>query len=390
VCTRGDIAVSSVGVAGCASLTVAGYPEPYWFGVHWIPVKIRAGAGYRWSNRKVDVMGTSCDVGPYRAARAASVSVIGQAPPITIARGLAAAVRFEGRGAPPLVELTAPGGKRHIVANTTGAFKANDYYYVQNASDNSTEITIAKPAGGRWTVRVLDGSAPVISEAQATVTPDASAGATVTGSGTQHVLHYLLESEPDQQVTFYERGPGYEQSLGTARGGACPKPPTVPKTPAGDIPATPRLRCGTIAFTSGAGPAGTRNIVAVVTNGDEAFKETHVASYTLRLAPPLAAPAGVRILRAGDQVTVVWLGVVGARTYDVDVRLNDGESKVYVVGGGQRRLTIPEGISPADLVTVTLSGVSPEEVQGTRRTVTNPGAAGGLPPAPEIPPLTPS
>ena len=43
VCVGGEAAVSSVGVAGCAEATVFGYPEPYWFGVRWVPVKIRAG-----------------------------------------------------------------------------------------------------------------------------------------------------------------------------------------------------------------------------------------------------------------------------------------------------------------------------------------------------------
>ena len=324
VCTGGEAAVSSVGVAGCADLLTLGYPEPYWLGVRWVTVKVRAGGGYKWATKKVDVMGTSCGTGSYRAHKSADTAA-GGSRTITLRASPATVLRMVGRAAPPKVQLVRPNG-RVIRLDATGAFQAGNYLYAEDVADNSTEITLAKPAPGTWRIQVLPDSTPLVSVSDAIVEPPASAAGSVTGLGTTRTLHYIFEHQPNQKIEFVERGTTYERVIGTAAGGKCSV--GIPATPKGDMPANPTLTCGTIAFHPAPGPAGRRDIVGVVTNLDEATREIHVASYTAPPTPKLAAPAHVTIARNGTAVTVSWGPVPGTKTYDVAIALNDGEQVV--------------------------------------------------------------
>ena len=95
-CIRGEITVSTVGIAGCLTLLEGDIWELHedadfvWYApwrVHWElrHWRLRAGLGYRWGG-SVDVMGDSCDVGPYRAVRSAAAAAQQAAPQYHAAR----------------------------------------------------------------------------------------------------------------------------------------------------------------------------------------------------------------------------------------------------------------------------------------------------------------
>jgi hypothetical protein len=369
VCVGGEAAVSSVGVAGCAEITVFGYPSPYFWGVRWVSVKIRAGAGYKWGSGRVDTMGSSCDVGGYRAQKSAQIAASGVTT-IKLARAPAVALRITGRGGAPRVSFTSPDGSR-IMVNRAGQLKRNKYYFVEDPRDDTTSIVIVRPAPGTWTIHTLPGSPTVTGAAEAPVTPDPSAAARVLDHGAMRELQYELESDPNHTVTFVERGGNYEQEIGTAHGTPCLKnAPIHGKRPANAYMAHPSITCGLIVFKPAAGPAGVRNIFAVVTDHGEPVDDFKVASYTARGEGIPARPANLRITRQGSTVQITWNPSAGADDYDVDVTLSDG-AKVVDVMGSKARHVVLHGISPALGVSATVRGLRSDDVQGPATTASS-------------------
>ena len=362
VCTGGEAAVSSVGAAGCAEITVLGYPEPYFWGVRWVPVKVRAGAGYKWGSGTVNTMGNSCDVGGYRAQKSAAIAASGVTT-ITLARAPAVALKITGRGGAPRVSFTSPDGSR-IIANRAGQLKRDKYYFVEDPKADTTSIVIIKPAPGTWTIHTLPGSPVVTGVSEAPVQPDPSAAGRVLDHGSTRELEYAVESDPNHTITFVERGGNYEQELGTASGRPCLKnAPIHGKRPSNAYMAHPSITCGVIVFKPAPGPAGVRNIVAVVTNHGEPVNEFKVASYDTSAEPKPTPPPDLRIIRTGTTVTITWGPSRGAYEYDVDINLSDGTKVLDVAGARQRRVVL-HGIAPQLNVNVSVSGVRVDDVSG--------------------------
>lgn len=362
LCLGGDMAVSNVGAAGCIEFTVAGYPEPYWFGVDWVDVKVRAGAGYRWGSGGVDVMGQSCDVGSYRAQKSAVIAA-GGARRIRIARAPAVALKIAGHGGAPNVLITSPRGKR-IVADRAGRLKRNDYLYLEDAKTDTTSIVISDPAPGTWSIRPLRGSPAIAAVSQAPVYPEPSIAGHVLGTGSSLTLEYALETSPGFAVTLWERGANYQQELGRAGGRPCLQNAPIQGTrPAHAFVTRPRITCGTIAFAPAPGPAGARQIVAVMTNHGEPVGEKTVTSYTASGEGLPAQPRALRITRAGTRARITWGRSPGAREYDVDVRLGDGASLLYVTRSRRRVVTV-RGVGRREAVQVSVSALFADNTQG--------------------------
>lgn len=362
VCTGGEVAVSSVGVAGCASITVAGYPEPYWLGVRWVPVSIRAGAGYRWGG-SVDVMGKSCDVGGYRAQRSARLSAAG-VHTLTLKGGVGTVLRLQGSTAPPKVRLTGPNG-RQIVLAKVGALVRNHHYYVEDVNDKSTRVFIVRPAPGKWTITELPGSAKVLSISEAPVYPDARAAGRIRGTGANRVLEYAVEGNPDHTVTFWERGVSYERELGVAKGKPCLQNAPIKGTrPADSVNFRPTIRCGEIPFAPAPGPGGKREIVAIVTDHGEPVNEMNVATYTEQVPDHPGMVHHLTVTREGTDVTATWQGAPRAFDYDVDLTLADGEHRLLVVPAAERTAVFHD-VPPVSAV-VTVDGLRKDDVEGPK------------------------
>lgn len=363
VCTSGEIAVSSVGVAGCVEIWVFGYPEPYKWGVRWVDVYARAGAGYKWGNgSNVDVMGSSCDVGPYRATKS-SIAAAGDLATVHLARAPAVALKVTGLGRPPNVSVTGPNGEQ-IVANAAGQLKRGKYYYLEDPQTNATSVMIVDPAPGTWTIRALPGSSPIVNVSQAPVSPDPLAVGQVYGSGSNRVFAYEAETAPGLTTTFWERGINYEQELGTAKGKTCFKnAPIRGHRPAVYFMAHPHIVCGEIPFAPAPGPAGVRNIVAVVTDNGEPVREFTVTSYRADGEPLPAKPSNLRLLRHGPIVTITWGPAANAYDYDVGINLSDGSKVLDVQGSRQRRIVL-RGVDRRLTVSVKVTALRSDNVPG--------------------------
>ena len=422
-CIGGDVAVSNIGVAGCvklggltraADLPTADVVGPYAHATGFFsavgnafksvgqkfvaavvtPVKnaavavynkvkdvvqngISAGAGYMWRGG-FQLMATSCDVGPYRAQRAAAIAAASGPRTITLPNAPGVTLKFGGLGGPPKFELISPGGKDVIMANQTGRFVPHEYLYAQQGT--STIVTIPDPVPGRWTIKVLKGSPPIVSQAQAQLQLPPLVGATVTGKGHARTLDYVYERQPGESVQFWETTSMDQVLIGNATGPVCPAL-TLTAVRNGDA-AHPN--CGKLSFRPGPGPAGVRQIVAVLMRNGEPIQEIPVAKYDAPGEVPLKAPAGVTIQRNGTTVGVTWMGVAGAKTYDVLYTLNDGEQQVVVAPATTNHVALPEAIDPADKVTVSVRPVTSEETtEGPGKTATSQGNPSAGTPIPE-------
>lgn len=305
--------VSSVGVAGCASIK----------GVLWTDVNL--GAGYKWGAKWIDWLGGSCDFGPYRAKLRAVAAQAGAPVSTTVgANQRAVAFKVLGDGsAPPQFTLTGPGGVS-VAAPADGETVVNDrFVVVQQPGENATYVAVARPKAGRWTFTPAAGSTVrSVSGADALPEPE------VKGRLRRGVLTYTIKPIPGQKVRFLEvgRGTGVELTV-TAR------------------------RRGRVAVQPNAGPSGMRRIVAVVEQGGMVRERITVARYRAT-ARPLAAPR-VRVTKSSKGVAKVrWTTVPGATGYQVRVVLN-GRAEQRTVGRKQRSVSVP-GVLSTSGVTATV------------------------------------
>jgi hypothetical protein len=114
---------------------------------------------------------------------------------------------------------------------------------------------------------------------------------------------------------------------------------------------------GTLAFTPAAGAAGTRKIVAIVSD-DKVERETlTVARYR---APGPVTPSRVdklRVARHGRRFEISFGRSNGAATYRLTVRASDGRRLLRVLGRTGHVLSLPV-LGYTDHLTVSVLGVS--------------------------------
>ena len=103
----------------------------------------RAGLGYRWGG-SVDVMGDSCDVGPYRAVRSAAVAAQQGRSRITLPDEAMVALRVEGRTAPPKLVIRGPGGRRIVSPSEDGQIEKGRYAIAEEPAERATHVVIAR------------------------------------------------------------------------------------------------------------------------------------------------------------------------------------------------------------------------------------------------------
>ncbi len=384
ICVTGEIAVSSEGVAGCVSLTSFPWVKLSLWKAKRTTVTVRAGAGYRWADKRFNLMGTSCDVGPYRVNRDATRRARradGDPSTIELKKGVGSVVRLKGDTEPPHVKLTGPTGEI-ILADSAGRFKAGQYLFAEDALDKSLSVTIAKPDAGSWKIDPLPGSASIVNVSVAKLAPPATAGAAVTGTGDNRTLEYLVETEQGQTITFVERGEGAEKVIGTAAGGSCAKHDVdVDELPKGGVAPALSIKCGKIDFHPDDGPGGVRKVYAIRTNGGIVVGDDIVTTYTADAQQPLAAPGGVAIVRNGDRATVNWMSVADAATYTIEVAVNDGESIVQIVPGNQTSVLLDHAFAPGSTLTVGVTGVRADQTAGQTATA----ISAGVPGSPAVP-----
>lgn len=381
-CTSGEVTASSVGLAGCFTLLDFPYPiivknsDWKWYAPWRVHTetghkRIRGGVGVRWANPSPNLMGDSCDVGPYQATRSARDAATGGFR-VTVAAGSPALMlRVQGQAASPRIQLIGPSGGRHTSPQAPAVIVPGREVFAEDSLNSTTDVMIARPAAGTWIVRALPGSA-ITSIRQAHVDTPPTVLAGVSPGRFKLTLGYSHQSDPQHVTRFVEEGANYEQELGPARGGPC-------KASAGD--SSPAL-CGEIEFTPAPGPGGERKIYAITTMNGEITDMQLVATYDALREPEPSEVPDLIVRRADGAVHISWgashapEAAAKPMVYDVDVDVSDGRKLLDVMASSDHHVTVPD-VAPDLRVTVHVAAVREDETQGAMRTVTlEPGEAG--------------
>lgn len=254
----GKAIVSNIGVAMCGGITgMAG---------NW-----QAGVGYKWGGSPEAF--TGCDLGSYRSlggaralvSRADAAAGAPTSLDIDVPDGLPVqAFRFTGTQNAPLVTLTGPDGTViNVDEDSLGVH--GDYLVVADKKTKETVILVDAPAPGTWTLELQEGSSPLAkaSSAEGLDQPD------VTASVDGTTLSWSLAPQPGQVVRFVEMGEGTSQVI----------------TETSDA-------TGSVGFTPAPGPAGTRTIVAEVTQDGLPRGSFEVATYDAPATAVLSVSTG--------------------------------------------------------------------------------------------------
>jgi hypothetical protein len=102
--------------------------------------------------------------------------------------------------------------------------------------------------------------------------------------------------------------------------------------------------------------AGTRTILAEVTEDGQPREDDTVAHYTVAPPAPLPAPAHLDARRAGSQLRISWGRVTGADGYAVAVSLRDGTRRFVQVNHPQATLA---SFPPGTGATVNVRALAP-------------------------------
>ena len=229
-------------------------------------------------------------------------------------------LRFRGRGGPPRVEVTAPGGRRYQSPGGSG-FATDRRTFLWVREGNDTYLVLPRPPGGTWRAEAQPGSPAIASVGRAGPLPKRPVRGRLRGSGHRRVLDYRLKRVEGQRVTFFEVAGegGPSQAIGRARG----------------------LR-GRIPFSPAEGPAGPRRIEALLESSGLPRGRVVVARYR---APGPLRPARPRprATRRGQTLAVRWKRVPRARRYQVSIRSSDGRGRFYEVRRPRLRVL---GVAP--------------------------------------------
>jgi hypothetical protein len=334
-CGGGKVGIGKKGIAGCAV----------------IPYLPDGGVALRWKFFTGDLlawdMWWGCSYGDIKGqvganalARSRSLAADGLArQTVTVAPGLPKILfAIEGAGAAPKVTLTAPDGS--VVASDPGAAVASGpgWTLVEVPHDDTTYVTVNRPASGAWDVEEQPGSS-IISIGTAGGHPRQIVDATIGGRGQRRTIDYEIADVDGIRVTFVERGgdpegePGsfVEQVIGSARGGS-----------------------GELRFTPAEGSVRSRTIVAEISVDGIPIETERIGSYTAPPLTPLPAPK-LDVQRSGRGLVIEWTGVRGASFYRVVVDRSDGPTEVFDVTG--RRLRVG-GLTARTTTRIMLQAVS--------------------------------
>ena len=336
-CAGGEVAVSSKGIAGCASIAGADVGVGYEWGpsLLWTPAVIA----------NLDIMYKGCSVSGYlvSAARAAQADGSRSA---TVKAGLPFTVfRVTGTSAPPHVTLVSPNGER-IDAPVDRAVESKTGAVLHVAPKKLTLVIVNKPAAGTWRIEPATDSSPIASAGHADGLPAPQVSAKVTGRGRARVLTYRIKPIEGQKVRFEERG-----ALGKA--GASLGYATGPR--------------GRLRFAPANGPTGKRSIIALVESFGTPRKQMKVASYTA--PPPLrpAAPRGLRLKRQGTKLVLSWTRTAGLARYRLTVKLTDGRVLLLLPRGTATSAGVT-GVAKAETASASLQGERADGTTGPRAT----------------------
>ena len=208
----------------------------------------------------------------------------------------------------------------------------------------------------------MEGSAPIVGGLDhAEVAPAPTVVAGVGGKDRNRSLGYAWSPVPGERVTFVERGPDSQRTLGIAAGGPCPK--HVPGKAGGR-----GVRCGRITFHPALGRSGTRKILALITQDGHPVKTITVAHYVAPKPARAGRPRALHVRRAANgRITVSWrpptASAASTAHYDVVVDGADGTRRLYVCDPTKRTLRLAP-IPGTGVTRVTITALRADMAQG--------------------------
>jgi hypothetical protein len=338
-CLGANGVVSSTGVAGCINV-----------------LGISTGAGYLWSDKQLNVMGSSCSVGAYQATKA-SIAAAGGARKLRIAPGTrGVAIRLTGSSGPPKIHISGPGGTS-IASPAAAIARGSDYLLIEDPDNATTNVLLAHPKPGTYTITSTEPADPITGLQTAPVlAPFSGHGSVTTAHGGKRLLHLSYVLPQGATLSLVERGDHVENMFArNVRGKACPG--------RGSHLSGGRRLCLTTTFTPARGAGGERKIEAVVQRGGIPLKIATVARYRAPAQRPPAKPRKMQLVRHGNTVVVSWSGSAGAASYAVSARTSDGRSLSYTPGPRCRAVRI--GDVPGNVkVSAVVEGVRYDAVRG--------------------------
>lgn len=325
-CAGARALLSSVGIAGCVTA--------YGYGV---------GAAASWSG-DFDAF-TGCDLSPWRPAHSRAHTAAAPAD-FTLPAGLpVAAWRVKGDGGPPGLTLMGPNGETVTVSKDT-PYVQNDQFVAGLGEDGTSFVFAKSPAAGTWRLSD-DGTFPVKSVESARGLPQPRVRARIGGHGRARTVSWNVTPLAGQRVRFAEVGKDVRNVIATAAG-----------------------RRGSARFRPADGPAGRRQIVALVEQNGQPRTTLAVGSYR---APGMPRPHRVKrlkVARRGSRVTVRWRAHDGrAFRHAVYLKVSDHRRLLRIVAA-RRRSVVVRGIGRRQKVTVSVIGLTQANGKGpaARRT----------------------
>jgi hypothetical protein len=347
-CAGAEGLISSSGLIGCWDQSV-------------IVGTVSVGGGYHYGDTFPSIYfhGCSDNFGDYRVSSAADVSAATGARTFNLPPGLSAVMfRIVGSGDAPAFTISGPRGAQATTGADNTLSQSGPFAVMRSQQFGMTWVGISHPAGGAWTFTPLPGSAPITGTFVSDGVPPASVHATVSGRAYRRVLHFTIRPRPGQSVQFVESGRGVTRSLG------------VTSAARGAIPFTPAL-----------GPAGPRQILALVTLGGLPSKRIVAGSYVAPGPPQAARPPGLRAIRRGSRLAISWGAGANTTAYQIVVLATDGRRLLFHRAAGARNLMV--GGFTASGATVQVRGIGVVLNPGPEATVRlaglgGPGRIGGL------------
>ena len=305
---------------------------------------VSTGVGFKWEDFPRGDPG--CDLDKFSEVRAAQAAPLnpGESRVVRVRRGeRALALAAVGAQGAPGVTLRGPSGQT-VSPPASGltidqASRSSAY-----RDDAASNLTVANPEAGDWTLTVDQGSTPVAQLLRAGALPRPRIDARLRRGR----LAYSANGRSGQQIEFAERGAEVNRRIAT----------------------TGRSR-GTLRFRPAEGPAGPRTIVATVLQDGVPRDSFEVERFTARRAT-VGRPRGVRNRRGARSARIAWRSASGAAGYNVRVSLSDGRKLLVQVSSRRRSVTVP-GASRRMRVTASVRGLTRGGRAGKAATATSRG-----------------
>ncbi|HWI72250.1 MAG TPA: hypothetical protein VNT55_09855, partial [Baekduia sp.] len=248
---------------------------------------------------------------------------------------------FKGAGAPPHVILHGPKGETIDSGAGNKPVHTPGVAALKNPTTSITEIVVAKPSGGRWTVELAPDSSRLVEALQADGIKAAKTTGRVLGAAPRQRLAYTVAGLPaGGHVDFAEVGAAAGSIIGR-----------VSKNGAGTLP-----------FTPGDGAAGRRDVQAIVTGPDGYVSaRTKLSTYKAPGPPRPAAARRLTVKRSGKSIVLSWPRDARAKTFQVDLRSSSGLNITRIVKRPALRLPAP---APGTTLKVTITATSRTGVVG--------------------------